>query len=333
MELRDEQAVGSFSNEARALVETHGSTLEEKMAELERTREELKGAKESAMQSWLDSRPLIDELETLKSELTAAKDRSSMSSAVLSELESQLQTTNRCIRSKKEEELKANENINKISHALEQTREELEQQKLETDEERSAIMKLKQIQRLRKLTLRTLQLTVRAARIESEAFEASTAYILSYVNNPEMGNANVQLTYAEYHALKQRAKEETSLADWRISVSVEQRLAAEASRNLALSRLKRQHPGRPARETIEEGQIPKDGRRELDEQDRKTRESQLNNREFAFPKDRAKLISESDKGNPQQNIRKSKSRNKIKKKVLSLCQIKRCIEKKITRLF
>lgn len=48
----------------KAIAPVHKDTpLKAEMDELARTREELKKAKDSAMQSWLDSKPLLDELE------------------------------------------------------------------------------------------------------------------------------------------------------------------------------------------------------------------------------------------------------------------------------
>ncbi|KAK9285493.1 hypothetical protein L1049_024687 [Liquidambar formosana] len=97
-----------------------GNDSEAKKAELTKMKEELERAIDSAMQSWLDSRPFIDQLEKLQTGLD--KTRSSTSDTVISE--SQLE--------KKEEELKARTKINEM----------------ELDEEHRARPKLKRVMRL-----------------------------------------------------------------------------------------------------------------------------------------------------------------------------------------
>lgn len=209
--------------EERIENQSHLSTLEKaKMAELMKIKKELKRAKDSATQSWLDSRPLIDELDRLKSGLASAKNQSTMSKIAISEIESQLESTNASIKSKKEEEIKATKMINEISQALDQTHEKLERLKQDIDEERQPRLKLKQVLQVRNQTLWTLQLMLRAAQLESEAFRTSEAEALHLINRSEEDNTIVQLNHEDYNALTRRAKEETSLADWRVSVSMEQ---------------------------------------------------------------------------------------------------------------
>jgi chromosome segregation ATPase len=176
MESYEEERMENKSHKGRDLRESLGSTLEEaKMAELMKTKKELKRASDSATQSWLDSRPLIDELDRLKSGLASAKNQSTMSKIAISEIESQLESTNTCIKSKKEEELKVTKMINEISQALDQTREKLERIKQDIDEERRGRLKLKQVVHVSNQTLWTLQLMLRAVRLESEAFGKSEA--------------------------------------------------------------------------------------------------------------------------------------------------------------
>ena len=221
MESYDEERIENQSHKTRDPRESSSSTLEAKMAELIKTKEELKRAKDNAMQSWLDSRPLIDELERLKSNFANAKNQSTRSNIIVSELESQLESTNTCIISKKEEELKATKMINEISQALDQTREKMERLKLETDEEPQARLKLKQVLCLKKQTLRTLQLKLQAAQLESEAFGAFAAEALHYINCSEKDDTIVQLSHEDYYTLKGRAEEKTSLVGSRVSMSME----------------------------------------------------------------------------------------------------------------
>ncbi|XP_059639682.1 protein WEAK CHLOROPLAST MOVEMENT UNDER BLUE LIGHT 1-like [Cornus florida] len=328
-----------YSHKARELEETRSNELDVKMIELQETKEELKRAKESTTQSWLDSKPLIDELEKFQSSLASAKSKCSISNIVISELQSQLETTIMSIRSKKEEEFKVRTTINEINQSLDQTREEMEQLKLHTDEERRARSKLKQALRLRRQTLRTLQLSLRAVRLESEGLGASAAEALHYINCSEMDNTTVQLTQEEYYALTRKAKEETSLADWRVQVSMEQQLMAKESRDSTLRRLKEVHSDKKSRKRNMNDKTTRDGNgtREAEQKDsRMTMGAPVNNRETAFPKARAKLIGESSQGNTRQQLKISRSNNnKImeKKKASIFVRIKSFLVRNITRLF
>ncbi|RVW57174.1 Patatin-like protein 2 [Vitis vinifera] len=261
--------------------------LEAKRAELTRTKEELERSKDRATQSWLDSKPLIDELEKLKSGLESAKNRSSMSNIVISDLQSQFDSVNMSIKLRKKEEVKAKMKTTEIYLALDQTREEMESLKLETDEERRARSKLKQVLRLKRQRLRTLQLTLRAIRIETEAFGASAAEALHHIKRSEMDDTKIQLIHEEYQALTRRAKEEKSLADWRVSVSMEQKLVAEARRNSASRRLKELHSHNRSRRGMGEENITRDGNiiAEEEEQDLMimAETQKVNNKQIAFP--------------------------------------------------
>ncbi|MBA0592085.1 hypothetical protein Gorai_009072 [Gossypium raimondii] len=308
------------------------NTLEAKVEELRKTKEELMRAKENATDSWLDSKPLLDELERLKSDLVIAQNQNSISKNMISELESQLETIVKDIRAKREEELKAVKTINETNRNLEQMREELEQLKADKDEERRTRSKLKQTLRLRRQTLRTLQLTLRAVRIESDAFRASAAKALQYTDHPESDNSPVQLTQEDFYALKRRAKEETSLANWRVAVAMEQKATAEAAQNLALRRSKETHPDnklqrRKGDRRMVEGEETK--QEEAGDQDMTKQEvEEVLNEDFVFPKARAKEINQNKQGK-RQRMSKPKSRkipvSKIKKKVSILSQMKICL--------
>ncbi|KAL7193216.1 hypothetical protein ACSBR2_024930 [Camellia fascicularis] len=337
MESYGETRMESYSYKPRDAEDTRNYLFEIKMAELQKTKDELKRAKDEAMQSWLDSRPLIDELEKLQSSLDATKNRNTMSAIVVSDLEAQLETTTASIRSKKDDELRIRATINKINQALDQTREEMEQLKLEKDEEKRARSELKQVLRLRKQTFRALQLTLRAIRLESEAFGSSAADALHYIKHSETDSTMVQLTQEDYCALTRRAKEETSLAEWRLSVSTEQRNVAEASRDSALRRLKElQTDNRLSKRKMKnkiEGDTTRDAEEEQDSRRRVV--DQVDNTETAFPKARAKLMADSSQGNPQQQLRKPRNKNRIfkKKKQSIFVRISNFLVRKITRLF
>ena len=318
--------------------------LEAKRAELTRTKEELERSKDRATQSWLDSKPLIDELEKLKSGLESAKNRSSMSNIVISDLQSQFDSVNMSIKLRKKEEVKAKMKTTEIYLALDQTREEMESLKLETDEERRARSKLKQVLRLKRQRLRTLQLTLRAIRIETEAFGASAAEALHHIKRSEMDDTKIQLIHEEYQALTRRAKEEKSLADWRVSVSMEQKLVAEARRNSASRRLKELHSHNRSRRGMGEENITRDGNiiAEEEEQDLMimAETQKVNNKQIAFPPAQARVIAESTRRNPPRQFKRSKSNNRLdekkkkkKKKPSIFQQIKSFLLLKITSLF
>ncbi|CAN1823266.1 hypothetical protein LINPERHAP1_LOCUS30307 [Linum perenne] len=222
-------------------------TVRSQMKELINTKEELKIAKDQSMQSWLDSKPLIDELEKLQSGVDISKNRGSISNASISVLQSELEETHRRLRSKMVEELNSIKATNELTQAVDQTCKDLEAIKLEADQQRRERLKLKQLLRMRRQTFRALQLTLRAVRIEAEAFATSVEDAAENINrfegdknnndDDDNDNKSIKLTAEEYGSLARRAEEETSLSQWRVSVAVEQKLAAEASRNVALSRL------------------------------------------------------------------------------------------------
>jgi len=334
-----EEGRESPKHKTRDSEECHGDIILGKMEELTKMKEELQKAKDEAMQSWLDSRPLIDELEKLQSGLASAKNRASMSNIVISELESQLEATNADTRSKMEEEIKVANMTNEITQAMDHLREEFKRIKLETDEERRQRSKLKQVLRLRRQTLRKLQLTLRAVQIESEAFGESAAAALGHIKSWESENSTVQLSQEEYLSLKRRAKERTSLSDWRISVSTEQKLAAEESRKLASRRWKEilSEKNMSWRRRMEDGKTREDGCTIKEEEEEDSRSKKVKRSGNAFPKARPKAISKSNSTTPPQKMRGSaRKRNKKlqkKKKLSILQQVRRFLVRSMRKLF
>lgn len=217
-----------------------GSTLlKAKAAELKRLKEKLKKAKDDAEQSWLDSKPLIDELEKLQLELASMnKSQATISGTTISDLESQIEEVGISIRSKKEEELKIQTAIDGINQELNSAREEIEQLEIERDENQRTRSHTKKVLRLKNQSLQALQLTVRAIRLEAEAYGASAAEANRYVScSHERNETLIKLTQQDYKALVRRAREETTFAEWRISVAMEQKGAAEEKRNASKRRL------------------------------------------------------------------------------------------------
>ncbi|XP_057501688.1 protein WEAK CHLOROPLAST MOVEMENT UNDER BLUE LIGHT 1-like [Actinidia eriantha] len=325
----------SYSYRAKDLDESCNNILKIKMSELQKTKEELKRAKDEATQSFLDSKTLVDHLEKLQSNVAATKSRINMLTIVGSELESQLEMIDSSIRSKKEDEVKIRTTINEMNQDLDQTRVEMEQIKLEKDEERRARSELKQVLRLKRQTLRALQLMLRAVRLESEAFGSSAGDALHYINHSEMDNTTVQLTQEEYHELTRRAKEETSLADWRVSVSTEQRLVAKTSRDSTMRRLKELHTDKKLRRRKMKERVDGNITRDAEQDSRLKVGAPVDSRQIAFPKARAKLMAESSsQGKPRQQLRKSRNNKKlVKKRKPSFCaQINTCLVRTISGL-
>ncbi|KAJ7952936.1 Protein WEAK CHLOROPLAST MOVEMENT UNDER BLUE LIGHT 1 like [Quillaja saponaria] len=303
--------------------------MDAKLAELFQIKQKLKIAKETATQSWLDSKPLIDELETQKSNFAIAQNRVAMSNVVISDLESQLKTTNKCIKSKMEEKHEAAKMIDEINQNLGHTRDEMERLKLDISEERRAKPKRRQALRLRRQTLQTLQLTLRAVQIESEALRESEAKAIYHINCSKCDTGIVQLSHEDYYALTRKAEDENSLAVWRVAMATEQKLEAEGKRDLALSRLKKKSYSKRSQR--------RGNRRSVSTKI----ESPIENRGAAFPKARANLSAKSDrKESPPTTttqFRGSRSNHpkimKKKKKASILRQIRRFFVHKIGRFF
>ncbi|KAG8641239.1 hypothetical protein MANES_13G125400v8 [Manihot esculenta] len=314
---------GAFQN-------IHQNTLQSKMAELSLIKEDLQKEKGSTTQSYFAYRTLTDELGKLQSTLAVVKNRTSMSTsmsnAMILELVSKLEAINMSIRSKMEEEVEMKQTINEINEAMDEARKEKETNKRDMEEERRVRSELKQVLRMRRQKLRTLQLQIQAVERESEAFLASAAEALELLNNSRTdNNCTIQLTMEEYKDMKERAKEETTLAEWRVSLFMKQQLAAEVNRNMALSRLKELRRRKSKeKEKNEDAQIT----REIEEHQPSParEEGQVKKRE-ALSKPPGKAA-----GKLSKNSRKNKRRGKKKKQSI-LFQIRRFFVRNISRFF
>lgn len=257
------QIAGNIYINAKAMEEFDGVTA--KIAELEKMKEDLRQAKEDAMQSWLDSRPLIDEFEKMQAELENRKARVFKANATITELQAQLGTTDMCIQSAKDEEQSLRMKINYKNQNVHKMQEDMEQLKTKIDQKRRRRSKLKLEWRLKKQTLQMLELTSEAIKLEAEAFNTSTAQALYYINISEAKNVMIQLTQEEYDYLKKEASEQILLAERQISVSAEEKLAAENSRDLAFRRLQSLHPNNRSRhikmtgQTVQEETVQNNG--------------------------------------------------------------------------
>ncbi|KAL4568692.1 hypothetical protein LXL04_024307 [Taraxacum kok-saghyz] len=312
-----DQEMGSYGEDNRTYKARELYVLSDKIEELHRTNEELKQAKDEAMQSWLDSRPIIDELERLQSELANAKEESE-SNTLVAKLESELMAINMEIRVKKEEEVRSRSEINEMTQVSESVRAEMEKIKLEINEGRVERSKMKMVIKMKRQSLRTINLTLRAVRLEVEAYSAAAEAALEHISrgkvssvSPDIDTATKELTQEEYCVLTRQVKEETALADWRVLVATEQRLAAEESRDLALKRLN--DPMLRVRSMRKENDTDVSGK-EVRAQ-------------TPFPKGRPRLVTYED-------IKRDRNRKQVDKKKRSVFgQIKLFLALKIKYLF
>uniref|UniRef100_A0A164UAR2 Patatin n=1 Tax=Daucus carota subsp. sativus TaxID=79200 RepID=A0A164UAR2_DAUCS len=207
---------------------TTAAKLKGKKIETRNTKEDLKQAKRDAVGWWLNSRPLFDEI---------GEYQSARSNIIASGLKSQIEASKAEIKSRREEELQVTTRIKELNDQLDVTCKYIEQLKLKIQEESRKKSEMKQVLLMRKQTVEALRLTHRALLFETEASRASAAQALQYIFRSQSDDTTIQLSVEEYNALTRAAEEEISLNNWRVSVSTEQRLAAQDSRDLAFKKL------------------------------------------------------------------------------------------------
>ena len=305
--------------------ENNISILEAAKAELDEAKKELNRAKENAMQSWLDSKPLIDELEKQKTNLANAQENSNTPEIAIMELESQLEITQKSIKSKREDHHKTENMIYEINHALDQMCNDMERLKHNIKKEKQTRAKLKQTLHLRRRKVQTLQLTLQAVLLELDAVEVSTAKAVQLINHSENNTSDVQLSHRDYYDLKRRAEERISQANWRVSVSMEQKLAAEATREFALSRLNHFYSSKSwsRNRTDIIGQWHKE--KEATTQEVIVIEEVTTNIKSASPKSHAKSLVKSE-GGKRQHSRRSTINIKTKKSSI-LHRMRKCFNR------
>lgn len=242
MESCNHHRISLYSDKATHVKKySSGIVLRAKIAELNKIKEDLKQAQEVTIDSWSDCRHLIHLLKKLEADIEIAKKQSAMSSTVISELESQLEATKLSTKSKREEELIVIKMINEINDDLEETQEEIEEIILESDEKRRERAELKQMLTIRRQTLEALQLTHRALRLEVESFGASAAEALQNISKSEKDSTTVQLALEDLDVITREAVENTSVQEWRVSASIEQRFASQERRDLLFRRFEELH--------------------------------------------------------------------------------------------
>uniref|UniRef100_A0A6V7QS43 Uncharacterized protein n=1 Tax=Ananas comosus var. bracteatus TaxID=296719 RepID=A0A6V7QS43_ANACO len=97
-------------------------TLKATLKELAETREEIRRAREEAVQAWLDSMPLVNKLEKLQSNLSRTTNKLELVNIAVASLESLLESTDRSIKYKQEEEAKSKVSIEEMRKEVDRAR-------------------------------------------------------------------------------------------------------------------------------------------------------------------------------------------------------------------
>ncbi|KAG9450831.1 hypothetical protein H6P81_010796 [Aristolochia fimbriata] len=232
---------GTENDSKSGSAKSQKAELKAALCELAHTKKEVEQARDAAAKSWLESKPLFDELDRIQLDLSKANSRVSKATTTISTIESQLVATNASIRSKQEDERERRRRIQEVKRHLDQRRGNVAMLHVEVTEERLAQTKLKQEHRFRRQSLQALQLRHRAARMETDICRASARSARRSIKHFKEEKPTVELQVEEYKELTRKANEQTTLADWRVSISMEQRRAAEKQQEKALRRLNEVH--------------------------------------------------------------------------------------------
>nr|CAD1832248.1 unnamed protein product [Ananas comosus var. bracteatus] len=103
-------------------------TLKATLKELAETREEIRRAREEAVQAWLDSMPLVNKLEKLQSNLSRTTNKLELVNIAVASLESLLESTDRSIKYKQGEEAKSKVSIKEMRKEVDRARMEAEEE-------------------------------------------------------------------------------------------------------------------------------------------------------------------------------------------------------------
>jgi hypothetical protein len=236
------------------------------------------------------------------------------------------------MKSKRDEHLKTENMIYEINHALDQMRNDMERLKLNIKKGKQTRAKLKQKLHLKRRTIQTLQLTLQAVLLESDAVELSKAEAFQQINHSENNTPDVQLNHKDYYALTRRAEERISQANWRVSVPMEHKRAAEATRELALSRLNHFYSNRSLSSNRRNivGQCHKENDTKI--QDAIVQEEVTTNINSASPESHAKSLVKSEGRKSQQSRRSASNNLKTTKKSSILYRMKKCLQRMIRKM-
>lgn len=207
--------------------------------------------------------------------------------------------------------------IQRNSRKIDQQREELEKIKSETDEEQRERFRLKQELLLKKQSLQAIELTLRATQIESEAFGASSANAIQHISQSNADNSTINLTQAEYDALRKEAHEQTSIAVWRVAVAMEERMLAEKSRKHTQRRFQAQKRDIKLTKTNDDITV-KDSSAQASDDSRVKVGRHAKSRPNNFPLARAKLMAKNQKNSKQFDKSKGINKRTVQRKRPSL---------------
>ncbi|CAD5196145.1 unnamed protein product [Musa acuminata subsp. malaccensis] len=212
-------------------------SLDITLEELVRTREEIKRARESAVQSWIDSMPSIDELESSRSVLSRTRNRVTMYTTAIASLCSLLNSTGRSIRHKQAEESNSKMAAAEMRQEAHRRREEMESLKVEMEEMGASRNKVKMKLQIKSQLLKALQLKLRAIDMEMEAVNESVDATLHQAKHLRADHKMIALSHEEYNVMCRRMEEEAAAASSRIVWWDGKRCAAADRKANALQRL------------------------------------------------------------------------------------------------
>ncbi|KAJ8510392.1 hypothetical protein OPV22_000826 [Ensete ventricosum] len=212
-------------------------SLDTTLEELARTREEIKRARESAVQSWIDSMPSIDELESSRSVISRTRNRVTMYTTAIASLRSLLNSTSRSIRDKQAEESNSKMAAAEMRQEAHRRSEEMENLKVEKEEKVVYRNKLKMELQIKSQSLKALQLKLTAVDMEIEAVNESVDVTLHQAKHLRADHKMVALSHEEYNVMCRRTEEEAAAASSSIVWWDGKRRAAEDRKANALQRL------------------------------------------------------------------------------------------------
>jgi len=215
----------------------HDEALKATMMDLATTQQEIVHARESTNQSSLECEAFIYELEKQRSIHATTKEQVTMATAVIASLGSLLETTTTSTETKQEEEHKNKTTIKEMSQARKRDQQQLLEIVAEIEEEKEGNRKLHEELHLKKQSLETLQLKQRAVDMEIEAFSSSLNLTCDQLKQLELDNEMVAISHEEFCSLHREVNKETTMANWRLAASNEERHAAEVNKDKALRRL------------------------------------------------------------------------------------------------
>lgn len=217
------------------------------LVELEKIRENLNKATQEVTYLAGAIEPLREELERESAMLEETRERVAKSYAVVASLEAELNQTRQAIKSRQDGERQSKEAMTELSRALQQAAAEADKAKIEAEAAREDMRKAKEEAAQSEAGTRTAESRLQAAIKMAEAARASEILALaridamnqseSVVGYSEARTLSVTLSFNEYFALNNQARDAEELADKRVAAAVAQIDAAKDSEWEILKRL------------------------------------------------------------------------------------------------